>query len=243
MGESELELAARQSLGWTAGEVHDEVGKEHAPVLVDGIVPALRGPTGAAATGNLKVVLRPTTTGSKATSSRNSVAMMAKSPSIKRRDRRSVKLGLVPVMRTIPRKPAFAPNGLADREERACLAQAVYFEARGEPREGRIAVAQVILNRVRSKRFPNTICGVVFEGMNQQHKCQFSYACDGAPELIANEDLYSQIAKLMDRVVRGEVTSLVGDAEFYHNTQVRPEWAKELALSRKIGRHYFYTSK
>ena len=122
----------------------------------------------------------------------------------------------------------------------ACLAEAIYFEARGEPVEGQFAVAEVILNRVDSPKFPNSICKVVRQGTGRKHACQFSYNCDGKLEHIANGEAYDQ-AKRVARVSMDRKTRpLTKGATFYHATFVSPSWARSFQHVATIGVHKFY---
>ncbi|MDA9046252.1 cell wall hydrolase [Planktomarina temperata] len=122
----------------------------------------------------------------------------------------------------------------------ACLAEAIYFEARGEPVEGQFAVAEVILNRVDSPKFPNSICKVVRQGTGRKHACQFSYNCDGKLEYIVNGSAYDQTKRVarvsMDRKTR----PLTKGATFYHATFVSPSWARSFQHVATIGVHKFY---
>lgn len=122
----------------------------------------------------------------------------------------------------------------------ACLAEVIYFEARGEPVEGQFAVAEVILNRVDSPKFPNSICKVVRQGTGRKHACQFSYNCDGKLEYIANGSAYDQTKRVarvsMDRKTR----PLTKGATFYHATFVSPSWARSFQHVATIGVHKFY---
>jgi len=122
----------------------------------------------------------------------------------------------------------------------ACLAEAIYFEARGEPVEGQFAVAEVIFNRVDSPKFPNSICKVVRQGTGRKHACQFSYNCDGKLEYIANGSAYDQ-AKRVARVSMDRKTRpLTKGATFYHATFVSPSWARSFQHVATIGVHKFY---
>jgi len=122
----------------------------------------------------------------------------------------------------------------------ACLSEAIYFEARGEPVEGQFAVAEVILNRVDSPKFPNSICKVVRQGAGRKHACQFSYNCDGKLEYIANGSAYDQ-AKRVARVSMDRKTRpLTKGATFYHATFVSPSWARSFQHVATIGVHKFY---
>lgn len=124
---------------------------------------------------------------------------------------------------------------------RHCLAQAIYFEARGEPTVGQIAVANVVMNRVKSKRYPNTICGVVFQNYHKRNACQFSFTCDGRPEYASNNKLWRRTVRLADNMLSGKRKFRpVRNATHYHADYVRPDWSYTLKRVKKIGRHIFY---
>jgi spore germination cell wall hydrolase CwlJ-like protein len=128
------------------------------------------------------------------------------------------------------------PKSAHSRKELKCLADAIYFEARGEPERGRIAVAQVVLNRLKNPAYPNTICG-------KRNRCQFSFACDGIPERINNKAAWAEAQALAKRVMEDDRTLYlddVGAATHYHATYVRPRWARHMTKKEKIGRHIFY---
>ncbi|MDC3107639.1 cell wall hydrolase [Paracoccaceae bacterium] len=124
--------------------------------------------------------------------------------------------------------------------ELKCLSEALYFEARGEQIEGQIAVADVIINRKNSNRFPSTICGVVSEGAHKKHACQFSYNCDGKLELIYDKKTYRRIVKLSSMILNGAFSDVTNGATFFHASEVSPSWSKKFKKTRKIGRHLFY---
>jgi spore germination cell wall hydrolase CwlJ-like protein len=124
-----------------------------------------------------------------------------------------------------------------------CLAIAMFFEARGESYDGMRAVAEVIINRVEHERFPNTICGVVFDG------CKFSFNCDGLPE-----DMYAfrepdeisareTIIDLSSEVINGDYRLLSETVTFYHTTAVSPYWSRhdDFTMEGQIGVHVFYS--
>ena len=121
-----------------------------------------------------------------------------------------------------------------------CLATAIYFEAASEPIQGQAAVAQVILNRVRDKSFPNTICGVVFQGGAMHTGCQFSFACTGAmtPNLSALPWRRAQM--IAKNALSGFVVRTIGTATHYHADYVYPYWGDSLVKLTKVGRHIFY---
>lgn len=122
-----------------------------------------------------------------------------------------------------------------------CLAEAVYFEARGEGERGQAAVAQVILNRVKSTVYPNSICGVVYQNQSKRNACQFSFACDGKPERITEPNAWSRAKTVAQEVVEGQVyLPEVANATHYHATYVTPRWAKRMKRLTKIGLHVFY---
>ena len=121
-----------------------------------------------------------------------------------------------------------------------CLAEALYFEARGEPVQGQFAVAEVILNRVDSPKFPNSICKVVNQGTGRKHACQFSYTCDGKFEKIANTAVYNQLVVIARAMIDGGMRQLSGGATYYHTTSVQPSWARRFEHTATIGIHIFY---
>ena len=121
-----------------------------------------------------------------------------------------------------------------------CLTEALYFEARGEPVQGQFAVAEVILNRVDSPKFPNSICRVVNQGTGRKHACQFSYTCDGKFENIANMAVYNQLAVIARAMIDGGMRKLSGGATYYHTTSVQPSWARRFEHTATIGIHKFY---
>jgi spore germination cell wall hydrolase CwlJ-like protein len=130
-----------------------------------------------------------------------------------------------------------------ETRERRCLATAIYFEARGEPVRGQVAVAQVILNRVRSPLFPETICGVVYQG--QMHPgCQFSFACDGHTDNPRNDGQWALAQSIAKKITAGELwLPEVGYSTYYHANYVTPDWVGDMSKIDKIGRHIFYKKR
>ena len=122
----------------------------------------------------------------------------------------------------------------------ACLAEALYFEARGELVKGQFGVAEVILNRVASPEFPNSICRVVNQGTGRKHACQFSYTCDGKPEHIVNGAAYDQVGRVARVMMDGGTRRLTEGATYYHTKSVRPSWARRFEHTATIGVHKFY---
>jgi spore germination cell wall hydrolase CwlJ-like protein len=126
--------------------------------------------------------------------------------------------------------------------EENCLARAIYFEARSESEMGQLAVARVILNRVKNPEYPNTICGVVYQGTQRRNSCQFSFACDGLPDDVKQPAAWAQAKKVAQRAIAGESSHrIMSAATNYHADYVRPKWAKNMRKLVKIGRHIFYS--
>lgn len=125
-------------------------------------------------------------------------------------------------------------------EQWRCLAEALYFEARGENVKGQFAVAEVILNRVKSQRFPSSVCGVVHQGTGKKYQCQFTYTCDGYAEVIAEPRAFARVGKVARYVLDGKVPALTDGATHYHTTAVSPRWSKVYTRTAQIGVHMFY---
>ena len=125
-------------------------------------------------------------------------------------------------------------------EDWKCLAEALYFEARGESVRGQFAVAEVILNRVESSRFPNSVCGVIRQGTGKKYQCQFTYTCDGRKEVIREKKAYERVAKVARLAMDGVGKPLTSGATHYHTKAVRPSWARVYKETARIGVHIFY---
>lgn len=145
-----------------------------------------------------------------------------------------------PLPSTIEELVAFAEIPHDGNEEHYCLAQAVYFEARSEPLSGQIAVARVILNRVADDRYPDTICGVVFQNRNWVDACQFSFACDGQPDKPRERAAWAMSERVASLVQRHWLPHPVGNSTHYHADYVAPGWADNLVKTATVGRHIFY---
>lgn len=125
--------------------------------------------------------------------------------------------------------------------EENCLARAVYFEARSESELGQLAVAKVILNRVKDPEYPKSICGVVYQGSGRRNSCQFSFACDGLPDDVRSASSWANAKRIAQMAISGDAkVAAVGSATNYHADYVRPAWAKNMKRLIKIGRHVFY---
>ncbi len=125
-------------------------------------------------------------------------------------------------------------------EERTCLARAIYYEARSEPRIGQLAVADVVLNRVSSRLYPNTICEVVFQGSHRRTGCQFSFTCDGSMEARLNQRKWKASEQLAGAVLAGIRVPISRNATHYHANYVDPYWAPRMTPTASIGTHKFY---
>ena len=125
-----------------------------------------------------------------------------------------------------------------------CLAEAIYFESRGEPEAGQAAVAQVVLNRVRSGIYPSTVCGVVYQDRNRPFACQFSFACEGKSLRIEEPGPWAVATRVAGEVVSGKnYNPAVAEAVNYHANYVSPFWAGYLRRVDRIGAHIFYAMR
>ncbi|MEF2070505.1 cell wall hydrolase [Consotaella aegiceratis] len=133
------------------------------------------------------------------------------------------------------------PASAFSEREQTCLANGIYYEARGESELGQAAVGQVILNRVRNPSFPNTICGVVYQNKDWRNRCQFSFACDGRRDRVSDRDAWEIAKRVADQVSKGQIwINEVGSATHYHATYVKPRWARAMERVDRIGQHIFY---
>ncbi|MBM2713196.1 cell wall hydrolase [Mesorhizobium caraganae] len=133
------------------------------------------------------------------------------------------------------------PASVFSEKEQACLANGIYFEARGESVRGQAAVAQVILNRVRNPAYPNSICGVVYQNDNWLNRCQFSFACDGRKKRIESPANYKVAQDVAMAVTAGKIfIPEVGSSTHYYANYVHPGWARTMQKMTKIGLHIFY---
>jgi len=135
--------------------------------------------------------------------------------------------------------------GLYDEKSRAksekCLAEAVYFEARGEAVRGQIAVAQVVLNRAFSGFYPTTICGVVYQNKHRHFACQFTFACDNVADVVREPDMWDRAKKIAKAMLDGRLwLPEVGKSTHYHAYWVHPSWVSEMKKMYRFGVHTFY---
>ena len=134
---------------------------------------------------------------------------------------------------------ALAGQGRAKAEK--CLANAIYFEARGEPVRGQIAVAQVVMNRVFSPFYPNDVCGVVYQNSHRHLACQFTFACDGIPDIVTEPDAWVRAQRIARDMLDGKLwMPEVAKSTHYHASWVNPSWVAEMKKLYKFGVHTFY---
>ena len=135
--------------------------------------------------------------------------------------------------------------GLVDEKSRAksekCLTEVIYFEARGEAVRGQIAVAQVVLNRAFSGKYPDTVCGVVYQNKHRHLACQFTFACDNNADVVKEPDMWDRARKIAKAMLDGQLwLPEVAKSTHYHAYWVRPSWVSEMKKMYKTGVHTFY---
>lgn len=121
-----------------------------------------------------------------------------------------------------------------------CLTAAVYYEARSQSDDGQKAVAQVVLNRVRDRAFPNSVCGVVYQGSQRATGCQFSFTCDGSMAFRRDPASWEHAREIAIGALSGDVYAPVGSSTFYHADYVLPWWASSMDKVVQVGAHIFY---
>ena len=142
-----------------------------------------------------------------------------------------------------PRSPAerLALTGVGRAKAEKCLANAIYFEARGESVRGQVAVAQVVMNRVFSPFYPNDVCGVVYQNAHRHLACQFTFACDGLPDIVTEPDAWERAKRISRDMLDGKLwMPEVAKATHYHAYWVHPSWVAEMKKMYKLGVHTFY---
>jgi len=144
-----------------------------------------------------------------------------------------------------PKTPAELLNlsGETRARHERCLANAIYFEARGESVLGQMAVAQVVINRVFSGHYPGNVCGVVYQSTRRYHRlrCQFSFTCDGIPDHVTEPDAFARATRIARNALDGRFwVDDVGKATHYHARWVHPRWVHEMRRLDRIGVHTFY---
>lgn len=145
--------------------------------------------------------------------------------------------------RMVAAKPAPSEIAMAQLlAERRCLAEAMYYEARSEGVIGQEAVAEVVFHRMRNRNYPSTVCGVVFEGSELRHACQFSFTCNGDMKKPIEKHAWAESKLLAAKIMTGAVrlADITDHATSYHADYVDPVWAAHLVKTVQIGRHIFY---
>ena len=142
-----------------------------------------------------------------------------------------------------PRTPAerlgLDAKGRAKAEK--CLAEAIYFESRGEPKRGQIAVAQVVMNRAFSGFYPSNVCGVVYQNAHRKFACQFTFACDNVRDVVTEPELWTQAKDIARDTLDGKLwLPEIGYSTHYHAYWVHPSWVREMRKFQRIGVHSFY---
>jgi spore germination cell wall hydrolase CwlJ-like protein len=150
-----------------------------------------------------------------------------------------------PVPKVATLNPTMKTQVVAQRRlrlaEENCLARGVYFESRSESDLGQLAVAKVILNRVKSPNFPKTICGVVYQGSGSRNSCQFSFACDGQPDDVKSPTAWAHAKAIASRAINNDPSvAMLGSAVNYHADYVKPRWSHTMRRLIRIGHHIFY---
>jgi hypothetical protein len=145
-----------------------------------------------------------------------------------------------------PRTPAERLNltGATRIKHHRCLANAIYFEARGEVERGQMAVAQVVLNRVFSGYYPGNVCDVVYQNAHRRLACQFTFACDHVKDVVRDQRAWEVATRIADEALDGKFwLPEVGKATHYHATYVNPWWVRTMTKHTRLGIHIFYRPK
>jgi len=141
----------------------------------------------------------------------------------------------------IPPAKRLQLTATAREKAEICLAEAVYHEARGETVYGQTAVAQVIMNRVFSRHYPDSICGVVYQNAHRRNACQFSFACSGKPKPIADQGAWAVAQRIATLALDGRIWEPeIGKATHYHAVWVNPWWVGTMQRLTSHGVHVFY---
>ena len=158
----------------------------------------------------------------------------------KRRTERATGLVRASLTTSAAAQPFRMIGALDSARDLDCLAQAVYYEARGEGLSGMRAVAQVVLNRARHPAFPKSVCGVVYQGAARRTGCQFSFVCDGSMRRGKEPGAWRRAREVASRAMGGFVMAEVGNATHFHTTGVSPGWRNHLLRVAQVGTHVFY---
>ena len=131
-------------------------------------------------------------------------------------------------------------SGVDRTRAEQCLTAAIYYEAASEPDDGQRAVAQVILNRVAHASYPNTVCGVVYQGSERSTGCQFSFTCDGSLARVPSRFFWGRARNVALAALSGYVYTPIGLATHYHTFAVHPYWDATMLNVANIGAHRFF---
>jgi len=146
-----------------------------------------------------------------------------------------------PAVASLPSAPVVPPVPSYDEEELRCLALTIYWEGRSESHAGQVAIAHVVLNRMRAPQFPRTICGVVHDGgTHPLHKCQFQWWCDGKSDSPTNAAQWSEAQRIARTETASGARDPTGGALYFHNGAVQPVWTRTRTRTASIGQHIFY---
>ncbi|WP_112663229.1 cell wall hydrolase [Microvirga flavescens] len=205
---------------------------------------AAAGSTGAAASTKTPKVSRAVALSSTTPALSDATPMEIAAAPVSKLDRHGADTSIV--NKNDDERPRYAelidPDNLS--KEQRCLAEAVYFEARSEPETGQAAVAQVVLNRVKSGLYPASICGVVYQNRHRHLACQFTFACEGKALRITEPESWESAKRVAGAVLDGRTyLAEVGGSTHYHADYVKPYWARRLKKMDVIGRHIFYKLK
>lgn len=151
--------------------------------------------------------------------------------------------GVVTGDEATPKTPAerLGLAGLKRTKAEKCLADAVYFESRGEPERGQVAVAQVVINRVFSGYYPEDVCETVYQNAHRYLACQFTFACEGKKLIVDDQTAWTRAKRIAREMLDGKLwLNEVGKATHYHANWVRPGWVREMRTIQRIGVHTFY---
>jgi hypothetical protein len=162
------------------------------------------------------------------------------SPMFESADARAMMLQAVLRGPTAPSAAETPAQPAVDPRQHDCLSQAIYYEARGESQRGQVAVAEVIMNRVRSPYYPKSICRVVYQGSERGTGCQFTFTCDGSLSHNPRGRAWTQAQRVATAVMLGYARPVTQHATHYHTTAVNPVWSAGLVETTQIGTHVFY---
>jgi len=141
---------------------------------------------------------------------------------------------------TKPQAQSVDPTGEEPLEDAiTCLARTIYWEANRKDDAEMEAIANVVMNRLGHKGFPNTICGVVRQG-HEQGACQFSWWCDGRSDDAEEEEPYSKAKEIARKALNRQLKDRSGGALYFHHRKVNPNWSNEYIRTVEVGEHVFY---